>query len=285
MERQPWNLVFLLLGILRVLGAFPYRWRHLPGNRLRLERSVVAIIWSWLVAGFLVSLSVSCLVNKPTKNHGITWTISTYILNYVTYIISAILSPYMVIRSAKLAHILRRLDQNCVPVRRRVLGLDDGVQVMCVLGILGSLGYVTYDSLVSQVFTIPVTTKTMMYRLSSAANDFLVELTAVTMALLLYFLLKILGHESEINVMLLRSSPPAAFQHTTEDSCKCSTTLPQHCHHQPQTTTEVSLWYQRSYCNKMVNSGYTLNKSCIPCVPLVVDEQNDPSFARHHQSS
>lgn len=199
MGRRSCSILFLLFGILRAFGAFPYRWRYLADGQLEVKRSVLAMIWSWMFMLTMVSLSLWCVINTPDNNNGTTSAISTHILNYLTYLTSAVFFPYLALRGTKLAHILRMMNEIHIPLRRSILDQADYMQILCMVGITTGLSYATYSSL-SFNFTQPITKAVVLYSLPATACDFVIETTTLTLGLLLYFILKILSLEGEAAV-------------------------------------------------------------------------------------
>ncbi|XP_071531479.1 uncharacterized protein [Panulirus ornatus] len=196
--------VFVLFGVLRLLGVFPYKWKYHLDGKLEVRRSVWATVFSCVLVLSLVSLSMMCVVNSPDYHMGVTSTVSTHIVNYMTYLISAVFFPYLAFRSSKLANILRRMDETSFPLRQRIVGWEDSVQILCGLGITTALCYATSSAYVG-VITNPGAKTSVLYHLPTIFCDFMIETTALTLSLLLYFTLKILSLQGEAAVLAFGS--------------------------------------------------------------------------------
>ncbi|XP_063875449.1 uncharacterized protein LOC135108421 isoform X2 [Scylla paramamosain] len=190
--------VLLLLGWLRAVGGFPYSWRWGAWGQLEARRSVVGAVWSWLIVVTLSTLALACVFNTPVFKDDVADT-SARILNYVNYSTSILFLVYLVLRQSRLALILRRLEDAGVPLRRRLVHWDDAVQLTCTTGMLVGLSVATFSS-VSDFFVRPLTRQMVMYHIPATTCDIAIEVTALVLSLLLYFILKVVSLEGDAAV-------------------------------------------------------------------------------------
>lgn len=164
----------------------------------------MGIVWSWLVVATVSTLALSCVFNSPVFKDGVANT-SSRILNYVNYSTSTLFFFYLVLRHSKLALILRRLEESGVPLRRRLVQWDDAVQLMCTTGMLVGLSVATFCS-VSDFIVKPLTRQMVLYHIPATTCDVAIEITALVLSLLLYFLLKVVSLEGEAAVAAATAS-------------------------------------------------------------------------------
>ncbi|KAK4319412.1 hypothetical protein Pmani_009647 [Petrolisthes manimaculis] len=204
------NLIFVLTSVLRLFGAFPYRWKStkkknqnnnkgvgLGGGsegKLELHRSILAVMWSWIIVMGLVTFSLSCIINAPRRRSGITSTITIHILNYVSYLTSAILFAYLSLSSVKLARIFGRLGEVGVCLRKPLVQRDDAMELLCGFGMILGIILATYFS-IRDVIIQPVTKSIALYQIPALFLDFSIETTASCISLLIYLLLKLVSIE------------------------------------------------------------------------------------------
>ena len=193
--------LLLLLGWLRAVGGFPYSWRW---GQLEARRSVVGAVWSWLIVVTLSTLALTCVFNAPVFKEGVTDT-SARILNYVNYSTSVLFLVYLVLRHTLLALILRRLEDAGVSLRRRLVHWDDGVQLTCTAGMVVGLSVATFSS-VSDLFQRPLTRQAVLYHIPATTCDIAIEITALVLSLLLYFILKVVSLEGDAAVTAATAS-------------------------------------------------------------------------------
>lgn len=153
------------------------------------------MIWSWLIVPTLSTLALACVFNSPVYEEGVADT-SARILNYVNYSTSTLFFFYLVLRRSRLALILSRLEEAGVPLRRKLVHWDDAVQVVCASGMLVGLSVATFNS-VSGFFIKPLTRQVVLYHIPATTCDVAIEITALVLSLLLYFLLKVVSMEGE----------------------------------------------------------------------------------------
>lgn len=233
------NLIFVLTSFLRLVGAFPYRWRrgkkkkntnkgrdggggggrgrdggNEDGGKLELYRSVIAVAWSWVIVMGLVTFSLSCVINAPRRRSGVTSTITIHILNYVSYLTSAVLFSYLSLSSVKLAQILGRLQEAGVSLRKSSLvQRGDAMELVCGVGMVFGIAFATYFS-ISDVIIQPVTKSIALYQIPAMFLDFSIETTASSVSLLIYLLLKLVSIEMREAVETLVMAPFPDGHHT-----------------------------------------------------------------------
>ncbi|KAK3867886.1 hypothetical protein Pcinc_026683 [Petrolisthes cinctipes] len=202
------NLIFVLTSVLRLFGAFPYRWKSTKRKnknnnegvgggsegKLELHRSILAVMWSWIIVMGLVTFSLSCVINAPRRRSGITSTITIHILNYVSYLTSAILFAYLSLSSVKLARIFGRLGEVGVSLRKPLVQRDDAMELLCGFGMILGIILATYFS-IRDVIIQPVTKSIALYQIPALFLDFSIETTASCISLLIYLLLKLVSIE------------------------------------------------------------------------------------------
>lgn len=198
------SLLRLLLCWLRAVGGFPYSWRWGAWGQLEARKSKVGVVWSWMVVATLSTLALACVFNSPVFKGGVANT-SARILNYVNYSTSTLFFFYLVLRHSQLALILRRLEEAGVPLRRRLVRWDDAVQLTCTTGMLMGLSVATFCS-VSDFIMEPLTRQMVLYHIPATTCDVAIEITALILGLLLYFLLKVVSLEGEAAVAAATAS-------------------------------------------------------------------------------
>lgn len=192
--------VFVILGLLRVMGGFPYTCRY-KGDRLEVKKCPVAIIWTFLVVSTMMTLSVSCIVNAPTDVDRKTDEISSHILNYITYGVSALFFPYIALRSPRLARAIARMDEANLQLGRRALGQADCVHIVCFSGVILGTCYTSYVTVLDLSGLLNFSVRQVLYHIPAALCDPIFDITAISLIFLLYFLFKVLSLETEDAVM------------------------------------------------------------------------------------
>ena len=198
------SLLRVLLGWLRAVGGFPYSWGWGMWGQLEVRRSVVGVVWSWLIVAVLATLALACVFNTPEFEEGVANT-SASILNYVNYSISTVLFFYLILRHSRLALILRRLEEAGIPLCRRLVHWDDAVQLTCTAGMFMGLSVATFSS-VSDFVLEPWARQNVLYHIPATTCDVAIEITALVLSLLLYFVLKVVSLEGEAAVAAATTS-------------------------------------------------------------------------------
>ncbi|MPC22494.1 hypothetical protein E2C01_015511 [Portunus trituberculatus] len=173
-------------------------------GQLEARRSVVVAVWSWVFVVTLSTLALACVFNTPVFKEGVADT-SARILNYVNYSTSILFLVYLRLRHSRLALILRHLEDAGVPLRRRLVHWDDAVQLTCTTGMLVGLSVATFSS-VSDFFVRPLTRQVVLYHIPATTCDIAIEITALVLSLLLYFILKVVSLEGDAAVTTATAS-------------------------------------------------------------------------------
>lgn len=204
MKVQAPSVLVVLLTWLRATGVFPYNLKWGVWGQLEARRSLVAVVWSWLIVPTISTLALACVFNSPVFKEGVADT-SARILNYVNYSTSTLIFFYLALRRSRLALIFRRLEEAGVPLRRKLVQWEDAVQLVCSTGMLVGLTVATLSS-VSNFFIKPITRQVILYHIPATTCDVAIEITALVLSLLLYFLLKVVSVEGEAVVTAVTAS-------------------------------------------------------------------------------
>ncbi|XP_064090040.1 uncharacterized protein LOC135204030 isoform X1 [Macrobrachium nipponense] len=195
MRCRSFSLMVILLFAMKALGGFPYRWGYQEGF-LKVQKSSLATIWSLLVSTALTSASMASVVTAPKDPTSNTSMVSTYILNYVSYIIMFLFFPYVTLRSSRLADILRMIGSEEVDIKRSFLTCKgDYFLVIYVSSTAAAFCYINYDATREIIATFD-DKRFFVYKICASTCDCLCEVVVVIMSLLIYVLLKLLSLES-----------------------------------------------------------------------------------------
>lgn len=163
-------------------------------GKLNIKKSYVAILWTCLIVITLVSFSVSSLANAPTRESTTeNWT--THIVNYLTYGSSALFFLYLALRSPKLAAILRSLVRSKAEIKRSLVGRSDFIHGMCFLGVVAGVTFFTYCSVRDFTARLRDGSESLFYHIPVTMLDPAIEFTSITLGLLVYYILKVVGLE------------------------------------------------------------------------------------------
>lgn len=185
-----------LLGALRLLGGFPYAFKSTEdGKRIKIKKSIAAILWTCLIVSALVTLSLSSLANAPTRE-SMTENWTTHIVNYLTYGSSALLFLYLALRSSKLASILRNLSRINVNAKWSLVDRADFIHGMCFLGVAVGILFCTYCSVRDFAARLRDGSESLFYHIPVTVLDPFIEVTSITFGLLMYYILKVVGLEA-----------------------------------------------------------------------------------------
>ncbi|XP_064088258.1 uncharacterized protein LOC135202710 [Macrobrachium nipponense] len=206
------GLVPFLLNVLRALGCYPYIWKSNNFGNVEVRRSLSATLWSLALMAVMTGLSVTSIIYSPRNIKGMTARVSAYILNYGTYGLLSVFFPYIVLRSHRLAGILRILAGNGVSIRGSIVTKRDYFIFIYIAGTSSSLIYLTYDAF-KRLGKLQIRDH-IIYLSVGGTCDLVFELMVVAVILLVYFLLKIVYLECKdtignmcLNFERISSSP------------------------------------------------------------------------------
>ncbi|XP_066973291.1 uncharacterized protein [Macrobrachium rosenbergii] len=217
MRCRSFSLMVILLFTMKALGGFPYRWGYQEGF-LKVQKSSLATVWSLVVSTALTSASMASVVTAPKDPTSNTSMVSTYILNYVSYIIMFLFFPYVTLRSSRLADILRMIGNEEVDIRRSFLTCKgDYFLAVYVSGTAAAFCYINYDAM-REIFATFDDKRFFVYKICASTCDCLCEVVVVIMSLLIYVLLKLLSLESmEIVESLCQTFIQSLHPYSRED--------------------------------------------------------------------
>ncbi|XP_068219232.1 uncharacterized protein [Palaemon carinicauda] len=195
MKCRSFSLMATLLFTMKVLGGFPYRWKYQDGL-LKVQKSSAATAWSLIVSTVMTSASMASVITAPKDPTSNTSMVSTYILNYVSYMIMFLFFPYITFRSCRLAEILRLIGKEEVDITRSFITCKGDYFIgIYVAGTAAAFCYINYDAL-NEILASLDDKSFFVYKICASTCDCLCEVIVVTMSLLIYVLLKLLSLEA-----------------------------------------------------------------------------------------